>query len=270
VENPIGPYLLAPSQAPAPQYLLDGRQRMTTLYAALAASFWTREEKAPPSPAPDVSAAPDGTPWSILFDLDEEDFVFDPPETSPNLSLFRAGEDKNRALLPLAVLLDDTAYDEVFSMAWARSRGTALVLADQKPRAGDNRPFDDPFALIAHGSENIGMLIAQGAEGIQASVRKQITHKHLATALRAPANRALCPPHELPRLREALFRDACPEAILCSHLVDKAAHDALVRGDLETFFERRRAAILDAEKRWVETRGGEEEILREPRTYAQG
>jgi hypothetical protein len=52
--------------------------------------------------------------------------------------------------------------------------------------------------------------------------------------------------------------------------VDKEAHDALVRGELETFFERRRTAILDAEQRWVKARGGEVEILREPRNYAQG
>lgn len=508
-ENPIGPYLLAPSQTPVPmQYLLDGRQRMTTLYAALAASFWTREGKVPPSPVPGSRTAPDGTPWSILFDLDEQEFVFDEriedAETSPNLSLFPAGEDKKRALLPLDVLLDDTAYDDwraraslsrelanraralrsafmdylipvvplvtddigvvtltfkrvnsggtpmgdadmtrtlawskgfdlrekteavreelkplgwgeleddallkvvaavakldptevdpeelaqkikaepslvqiagerisgavrllggrlgitgpgslpyalilvlvaraidsaggtlkaeqedkltawaaevclderfrgapphmvradwralahrlglphadpprardekrpkakecwVFSMAWARSRGTALVLADQKPGDGQGQPFDDPFALVARGTDNVCMLIAQGAEGISVSARKQIKDRRLATALRSPANRVVCPPHELPRLRAALFSDACPEALLRSHLVEKGAHEALVHGALQDFFELRRVAILDAEERWVEARGGKVEVLRDPRTYAQG
>ncbi|WP_438009477.1 DUF262 domain-containing protein [Sorangium sp. So ce321] len=505
-ENPIGPYHLAPSEASAPQYLLDGRQRMTTLYAALAASFWTREGKAPPLPASDVREAPDGTPWSILFDLEEQEFTFDhqsdAAETNPNLSLLPAGEDNKRALLPLAVLLDDTAYDEwrartslsrehtnraralrsaftdylipvvplatddigvvtltfkrvnnggtpmgdadmtralawskgfdlrekievvreelkprgwgeleddallkvvaavsnldptevdpeqlaqkikahpalvhtagervastvrllgdrlgitgpgslpytqilvlvaraldraggslkpaqenklaawaaevclderfggapahmiradwralahrlglphadpprardeklpkakecwVFSMAWARSRGTALVLADQRPRDGQNRPFNDPFTLVARGSDNIGMLIAQGAEGVPVFIRRQAKHKHLSTALRSPANRVVCPPHELPELRAALLRGDCPVELLRSHLVDETAHEALVLGDLEEFFERRRTAILIAEKRWVEDRGGEVEILREPRTYA--
>jgi hypothetical protein len=507
-ENPIGPYLLAPSQAPSPQYLLDGRQRMTTLYAALAAGFWTREGKAPPLPTPSVSAAPDGTPWSILFDLNEQEFLFDQlkevGETSAGLSSFSDGKADRRALLPLAVLLDDTAYDEwrvqaslsrehanraralrsaftdylipvvplvtddigvvtltfkrvnnggtpmgdadmtralawskgfdlreqievvreelkplgwgeleddallkvvaavsqldptevdpeelaqkiktepllvetagervvaavrllrnrlgikgpgslpytqilvlvaraidgaggflkpgqedklaawaaevclderfggapahmiradwralanrlglphadpprardekrpkakecwVFSMAWARSRGTALVLAAQGPRDSQDRPFNDPSSLISLGSDNVGMLIAQGGDGIPEFVRKQIKSKQLATALRSPANRVVCPPHELPRLRTAFFSDACPEALLRSHLVDEAAHGALMHGDLATFFERRRAAILDAEKLWVMTRGGAVDILREPRTYVQG
>lgn len=505
-ENPIGPYLLSLSQTPS-QYLLDGRQRMTTLYAALAPSFWTREGQAPPTPPAERRHAPDGSPWSILFDLDTQEFEFEQrseeAEAGVNLPLFPAAKDEVRRLLPLAVLLDDAAYDEwrarvslsreqvnraralrsafadyliplvplvtddigvvtltfkrvnsggtpmgdadmtralawsegfdlreqieavreelkprgwgdleddallkvvaavskldptevdpeelakkikaapslirtagervagavhllgdrlgirgpgslpytqilvfvaraldlaggalapqqeqklaawaaevclderfggapdhmiradwralahrlglphpdpprardgqrpkakecwVFSMAWARSRGTALVLADQKPTDGGGRPFDDPYTLIARGSENLGMLLTQGAAGIPAQVRKRLDDKHLAVALRSPANRVVCHPYELPVLRTALFQSACPEALLHGHLVDEAARDALVRGDLETFFERRRAAILDAEKRWVEALGGVVEIIHEQRTYVQ-
>ena len=506
-ENPIGPYLLSPAHEPS-QYLLDGRQRLTTLYAALAASFWTREGKAPPSPAGDgKSGAPDGTPWAILFDLETQDFVFEEPaeqaEASGTLSMFPEEQDEPRALLPLAVLLDDTAYDEwrtgaklsreqtnraralrsaftdylipvvplatddigvvtltfkrvnsggtpmgdadmtralawskefdlreqievvreelkpsgwgeleddallkvvasvsgldptevdmeklakkiqeepsrvllagervagavrlldervgikgpgslpytqilvlvarvldraggsitpeqetklvawvaevclderfksgvphmirayfralshrlglptdapprardeeqsivkecwVFSMAWARSRGTALVLAAQEPTDAQGRPLVDPFAMIARGSDNVGMLLAVGAEGIR-GVRERLKSKQLKTALRSPANRVVCPPHELPALRAALFQDACPDALLLGHLIDREAHRALQRGDLEVFFERRRETLRDAEKRWVEARGGEVKILVEPRTYAQG
>jgi hypothetical protein len=506
-ENPIGPYTLAFTQAPS-QYLLDGRQRMTTLYAALGASFWTREGKAPPSHRSGGQRAPDGTPWAILFDLDAQEFVFeDPHDEAPanaNLSLFAEMTNDKFARLPLAVLLDDVAYDEwrakaslsrdqvnraralrsaftdyliplvplatddigvvtltfkrvnsggtpmgdadmtralawskefdlrdqieavreqlkpcgwgeleddallkvvaavsgldptevdmeklakkiqedpsrvllagervagavrlldepvgikgpgslpytqilvlvarvldraggsltpeqetklvawvaevclderfqsgvphmiradfralvhrlglphadpprardekrpkakecwVFSMAWARSRGTALVLAAQQPTDAQGQPLNDPFASISHGSDNVGMLLAIGAEGIPAHVRKHLKSKQLATALRAPANRVVCPPQELPALRTALFQDDCPEALLRGHLVDEEAHRALKCGELETFFERRRMTILDAEKRWVEARGGVVEILREPRTYAQG
>jgi hypothetical protein len=157
----------------------------------------------------------------------------------------------------------------VFSMAWARSRGTALVLAAQEPTDAQGRPFVDPFAMIARGSDNVGMLLAVGAEGTR-GVRDHLGSKQLKPALRSPANRVVCPPPELPALRGALFHDTCPDALLRGHLVDPEAHRALQRGELEVFFERRRTAILDAEKRWVEARGGEVKILREPRTYAQG
>lgn len=506
-ENPIGPYLLSSEHEPL-QYLLDGRQRLTTLYAALAASFWTREGKELPDPAGEgTRAAPDGTPWAILFDLETQDFVFeeppDPAEADGTLPLFPRERAAPRALLPLAVLFDDTAYDEwrsaakltreqtnraralrsafadylipvvplatddigvvtltfkrvnsggtpmgdadmtralawskefdlreriddvretlkpygwgkleddallkvvasvsgldptevdmeelaekimenpsrvlragervagavhlldehlgikgpgslpytqilvlvarildraagsltpeqetklvawvaevclderfqsgvphmirayfralshrlglptdaaprardeeqsrakecwVFSMAWARSRGTALVLADQKPTDAQGQPFSDPYALIAHGTDNVGMLLAAGAE-VGRVVREHLKSKLLKTALRSPANRVVCPPHELPALRAALFQNACPDALLQGHLVAPDAHRALQRGELGEFFELRRTAILDAERRWVEARGGEVKILREPRTYAQG
>lgn len=506
-ENPIGPYLLAPSQAKAPQYLLDGRQRLTTLYAALAAGFWTREGKTPPSPASDRGTARDGTPWSILFDLDQQDFVFDhaSEEKGQRLFPFLANESSERPLLPLAVLFDDSAYDEwrqqaslsrdhanraralrsafmdylipvvplvtnditvvtltfkrvnnggtpmgdadmtralawtedfdlrdhieavhenmkplgwgeleddallkvvaavstldptqvdpeklakkikaepaliqtagervigavrllgsrlgiagpgslpytqilvlvaralhsagipltaekeaqlaawaaevcidarfgaapphmiradwralahrlglphadpppardekrpkanecwVFSMAWARSRGTALVLAAQAPRDSKDHPFPDPYALVARGSENVGMLLADGAHGIPTRWLSRVTAgKQPGAGPRSPANRIVCPPDKLPELRAALFYEACPEEILRSHLIDREAHVALVGGEFETFFERRRSAILEAERSWVETRGGQVEILREPRLYAEG
>lgn len=504
-ENPIGPYTLTFTQAPS-QYLLDGRQRMTTLYAALAASFWTREGKAPPSPTPVGQRAPDGTPWAIMYDLNVPDFVFaashDEAAAGKNLPLFPETTNDNRALLPLAVLFDDAAYDEwrakaslsreqvnraralrsaftdylipivplvtddigvvtltfkrvnsggtpmgdadmtralawsegfdlrqqietvreelkprgwgeldddailkvvaavslsdpteidaeklaekikadpsrvqvagerlagavrllgdqpgirgpgslpytqilvfaaraidraggslapdqeaklvawvaevclderfqsgvphmirayfralshrlglptddpprardekrstakecwVFSMAWARSRGTALVLANQQPTDAHGRPFPDPFTLIAQRSENVGMLLVVGADGVR-GVREGLKLRQLKTALRSPANRVVCPPDQLPALRAALFQDTCPDALLRGHLVDEEAHRALRRGDFESFFERRRIAILDAEKRWVEACGGVVEILKEARTYAQ-
>jgi hypothetical protein len=506
-ENQIGPYLLAPSPAKAPQYLLDGVQRLTALYTALAAGFWTRDGKAPPSPTPDRRAAPDGTPWSILFDLDQQEFVFDQrsEEADPNVQLFPADANRGRALLPLAVLFDNFAYDDwrgqtllsreqanraralrsafmdylipivplvtndigvmtltfkrvnnggrpmgdadmiraltwsntfdlrhrieavredlaplgwggleddalikviaaiskldptkvdaeeiaktiraepsvvetagsqvigaigllssklgiegpgslpythilvlvaraihdagvpltaekkahlvawaaeacidarfagappqmiradwrslaqrlelpdadpprardgkrpkakecwVFSMAWARSRGTALVLAAQAPRDSKDHPFPDPYALVARGSENVGMLLADGAHGIPTKWLSRVTAgKQPGAGPRSPANRVVCPPDQLPELRAALFYEACPDEILRSHLIDREAHVALLSGEFETFFERRRSAILEAERSWVETRGGQVEILREPRTYAEG
>lgn len=511
-ENSIGPYSLGSSEPTSRQYLLDGRQRMTTLYAALAAGFWTREGKQVPTPAPWAPTSPDGTTWAIMFDLASEKFMFEPrhdaTEEPDPLSLFsknQDGEASKSTLLPLAVLLDDIAYFEWhskmalsrdlanrartlrsafldylipvvplatdnidvvtltfkrinsggtpmsdadmlsalawspgfdlrthlatvretlrpvgwsdvdddsflkviaavsriepgevdpeklwrkikidptlvqsagnrvlgaaeflreragiagpgslpytqilvfvaraldqaggtltpaqkdclagwvaeacidmrfggaptqviqaywralahrlglpnadaprerderrpfakecwrFSMAWARSRGTALVLADQQPRNGDNSVIPDPYALIARDSDGIGMLIAQGAQGVQASLLEQLAKKNrLDAALRSPANRIVCPAEQLPALRTVLFQESCPETILRSHLVDIEAHAALVNEDMEAFFERRRAAIRDAETRWVERRGGKVDLGPEPRTYAQG
>ena len=71
-------------------------------------------------------------------------------------------------------------------------------------------------------------------------------------------------------LRAALFQETCPDALLRGHLVNPEAHRALRDGELEAFFERRRQAIVDAEKRWVEARGGAVTIHLERRTYAQG
>jgi hypothetical protein len=511
-ENPIGPYLLDPSETTTRQYLLDGCQRMTTLYAALAAGFWTRDGKEPPKPLRSAMTPPDGTPWSIMFDLINEEFVFE--RRTNTTAIYRSlvlssdiedGEESIHPLLPLAVLLDDGAYDDWrskmglssnlanraralrstfmdylipvvpfatddievvtltltrvnsggtqrseadmtralawspsfdlrdhidtvreklkplgwgkvdddalhkvvaavskldpsevdpeqlatkikdepalvqlagdrvvgaseflvkrlgiagpgslpytqllvfaaraldqaggrltldqedklaawvaevciderfggapthmiqadwravahrlglphadaprardekrrlakecwrFSMAWARSRGTALVLADQAPRGGDDQAILDPHALIARGSDGIGMLIAEGAQGVPDRLLKLLAKgKRMDAALRSPANRVVCPPEQLPTLRARIFQDECPETILHGHLMDREGHAALVRGDMEAFFERRRTAILKAETLWVEARGGKVDLRAEPRTYAQG
>lgn len=75
------------------QYLLDGRQRLTTLFAALAPGLWTREDDE--LPAEWSRTAPDETEWAISFDLDSGEFVL--------------GE--RDGLLPLRVLLDDFTFD---------------------------------------------------------------------------------------------------------------------------------------------------------------
>lgn len=505
-ENPIGPFSPVLIQPPT-QYLLDGRQRMTTLYAALAAGFWTREGKVPTSREAEGASAPDGTPWAIYFDLGAQEFVFNDqigtPDGATSLDLFPGSTNDHRLLLPLGVLLDDAAYDDwraraslsrervnraralrsafadylipivplatddigvvtltfkrvnsggtpmgaadmtralawsekfdlreqiegvreklrplhwgeieddailkvvaavslpdfteidaerlaakirseplqvetagdrtaaavrilgerlgikgpgslpytqilvfaahaihhaggsltaeqekklvawvaevclderfggapshmiraylrallhrlglptseaprprddrkstakecwVFSMAWARSRGTALVLAAQAPRTAGGVRLEDSYALIAQGSENLGMLLAQNGDGLPATLRYRLKAKTLATALRSPANRVVCPPQDLPALRRCLFQANCPSEILQSHLIDEETHRALLGSDLETFFEGRRATILEAEKRWASERGGAVDIRREFRSYAQ-
>jgi hypothetical protein len=502
-ENPIGPYRLPEvPNGSSPQYLLDGRQRMTTLYAALAGAFWTRAGEIAPVPGHDVATAPDGSDWQIFYDLTNEKFI--------SRRAF-VGLDLEQALkcIPLDVLLDDGAYDDwranhsltrehtnqaralrsafydysipvvplatddigvvtltfkrinnggtpmsdadmaralawsenfdlrthvdearaslsalgwgqidddtllkvvaavggldatetdpeelakmikaspdvvtvasarvsdaagflrerlgiagpgslpyaqilvfvarsyhemngamlsdeqreemaawvaeaclderfggapphmvrafwrtlanrlglpraeaprprdgkpsvakecwMFSMSWARSRGTALVLAAQKPRYADGNEMVDPASLIAQGSENIGMLIAEGAAGLPDWVRqylRALKGRSLATALRSPANRVICPPSQLPALRGLMLNQLSMLLFFGdvgkSHLVSDEAGRALGSRDLGGFFDARRRAILDAERQWVAERGGTVDLRAEPRGY---
>jgi hypothetical protein len=98
----IGPFLLAlpPLTGSGPhQYLVDGLQRMTTLFATLGEALFSRGDQ--PSPREGAGLAPDDEPWELLFDLAGEGFVSSAADAAPDTPL-----------LPLRVLLDDRAYDE--------------------------------------------------------------------------------------------------------------------------------------------------------------
>lgn len=85
------------------QYLLDGQQRLTTLFAALGPALWTRVEERPPwRDERRTPLAPDSTPWMIGFDLTGE----------TGFLLLDDTQDSSRQVLPLHVLLDDTEYDD--------------------------------------------------------------------------------------------------------------------------------------------------------------
>lgn len=109
---------LEPSPGTTRQYLLDGLQRMTTLFAALGPALWTREGQVVPwRDTEGVPSAPDETPWAIGFDVAREDgdfVLFDTPQA-------------NDTILPLEVMLDDEAYD--------RWRATDKLDRAQKNRA---------------------------------------------------------------------------------------------------------------------------------------
>ncbi len=99
----LGPMKLnRPEPEPVRQYLLDGRQRLTTLFAALAPALWTLDE----TPLPDgwEPSAPDGTPWDIFYDLDSQAFFLD--------------DEDSEGRLPMRVLFDDFGFDE-----WLREHG---------------------------------------------------------------------------------------------------------------------------------------------------
>ena len=59
-----------------------------------------------------------------------------------------------------------------FSLAWARSVGTGLVLAAQRPRRADGKPMKNPSAYVARGSDDVGMLFAAGGEGVPVALGK--------------------------------------------------------------------------------------------------
>lgn len=87
----LGPHRLAradSTQAEFVSYLLDGHQRLSTLFGAL-------------QPRSKGLAKPsDGNRWEVHYDLDKEDFTFDAPRQGP----------EGKKLLPLSVILDSRAY----------------------------------------------------------------------------------------------------------------------------------------------------------------
>lgn len=105
-EPVLGPFQLKlPAEASTNhQYLLDGRQRMTTLFAALGAGLWSSAEERIPTTS---ANAPDESPWASGFDLNSGEFEhLDVPGDED------ADEDPDRRVMPLAILLDDLAYDD--------------------------------------------------------------------------------------------------------------------------------------------------------------
>lgn len=102
----VGPYRVQTARSTgAAQYVLDGQQRLTTLYAALAPAFWTRH-----GVAPEASHDPlPGANWSVLYDLETQDFVFEGYRAQYSFDWEFGGA---HSLLPLGVLFDDSLYDE--------------------------------------------------------------------------------------------------------------------------------------------------------------
>lgn len=153
-----------------------------------------------------------------------------------------------------------------FGMRWERSKGTTLVLVDQCPRNGRDLSILNPHRLAAREGWAPAQIMTPEAAGMSFGAIRKMTQ----TALRSPANRIICDFDDVVDLRSAFFHADCPASILRSHLITPEAHAALIAGDLETFFETRRHSIIEAERRWVEARGGQIDLRPEPRTYAQG
>ena len=157
-----------------------------------------------------------------------------------------------------------------FAINRARSRGTALILAQQEPRDAHNQPLQEPSKLLAQNKESIGALLAVGAKGLPTELNNKLRQdKDLVQALRSPANRVICPVEKLPELRAKFFQADCPEELLRSHLITKEAHQALLDGNLPAFFEARRQEIIKTEQEWLSEKGSTAKIVPEPYSYAQ-
>lgn len=138
-----------------------------------------------------------------------------------------------------------------FSMAWARSRITAMVLAKQTPKRSDGTDLSDALKLLARlGTHLLPSLFARGASGLPRELWPKPVHsRDLHELLQGPANRVVCLASDVPSLRARLL-EGDPE-LLKSHLIDKASLDALESGSLFTFLERRKRAIRAAETAWL-------------------
>lgn len=124
----LGPHALPPLEATAgvSQYLLDGHQRVTTLFGALypgERTWRAGSARAPAKPAAKTAAETDeeGRSWAFYYDLVARDFVLDHGEAPP------------LHWLPLFLLLDSVAL-----LAYQRSalkKDAALIrAADQIAR----------------------------------------------------------------------------------------------------------------------------------------
>lgn len=151
-----------------------------------------------------------------------------------------------------------------FSMAWARSRVTAIVLATHGPQDAKGSAIANPARTLAtQGTDAIGMFIHETANDLPLPIRMNLRQdQRLQDALQTPANRLVCPAEMLPQLRSQLWQADCPTAVRESHLIDKVAHDLLLAGSLSEFFNRRRAAILEAENRWLMSFGSSQQVQR--------
>jgi hypothetical protein len=138
-----------------------------------------------------------------------------------------------------------------FSMAWARSRVTAVVLALREPRRPNGMILPDACRELAHrGTDILPMLFARGAEGLPKEFwPERANNRELDELLRGPANRVVCLPEDAPLLRASLLQG--DNDLLESHLIEAKTADALQTRSLITFLRRRRDSILVAERAWL-------------------
>ncbi len=131
-----------------------------------------------------------------------------------------------------------------FDFRTARSRALAIRMAELGPRNLDS-PVHDPLALLAeHGHHATPKLFPSRMVGDR-------------SAADGPQNRLLVHPKDASKLRRELREhpERCTPALLASHGITEAAHEALVQGDLLRFLDLRRRRLSEIEKRFVEQLG---------------
>jgi hypothetical protein len=132
-----------------------------------------------------------------------------------------------------------------FSMAWARSRVTATVLAQLGPLGPSGVPlFEDAARVVGErGNEVMCRLITPRAKGIPIGLIQEA--RSASTALLGLAsNRVLCEPSKVAALRRALFQG---DRELCrSHAFPTPAPPSI-----ESLLHQREKLIQEAEADWI-------------------
>ena len=138
-------------------YLLDGRQRMTTLFAALAAGLWTAKSESFSPESLDVGT-PDDTSWEILYDLDNEEFLC-ASDQEASVQLDSANEALNpeipglrSELLPMSLVLDDFGFDE-----WLTKNGKTRERY-QRARALKSAFADYLIPIVPLATDDLGVV----------------------------------------------------------------------------------------------------------------
>ena len=96
----------------------------------------------------------------------------------------------------------------------------------------------DPFELLASYGRHalVGLLTTRRASRVSCS---------------SPANRFLCPPHELTELRRRIFEGEIDPCLAQAHLIPQASVDAARAGDWDRFVTGRRSFIEAQERAFV-------------------
>jgi hypothetical protein len=97
----------------------------------------------------------------------------------------------------------------------------------------------DPFEMLA-------------AYGRQALVKLLTTRRASPASCSSPANRFLCPPHELAALRLRIFAGEIDSRLAAAHLIPPEAIQAANVGDWDRFVTSRRAYIEAEERVFVD------------------
>lgn len=159
---------------PYRQYILDGLQRMTSLYGALAGALYAT----PPEPDPDARRAPIYVDLSI--DLDEDARRFEIVTKAQTAEGRKRYEDRNPHMMPADVMLTSTKLVRFISKLLTTQSDDAEVLAARAERIAERfRDYD--IAVIPMALEDLKQVTLAFARINTAGT--QMTPLHMLHAL---------------------------------------------------------------------------------------